>query len=76
MPVVFGYKDKKSLKEIVKKYDFFIATAPLMPSVASTFGKVLGPAGKMPSPQLGIILEENDESIKGTLVKISKSIKI
>ncbi len=70
------YKDKKSLKNLIKQYDFFIAAAPLMPSVATTFGKILGPAGKMPSPQLGIIFQETPEIIKQELSKISKSIKI
>ena len=70
------YKDKKVLKNLVKNYDFFIAAAPLMPKVATTFGKILGPAGKMPSPQLGILMQENEASIKSTLEKISKSIKI
>ena len=70
------YKDKKALKNLIKKYDFFIAAAPLMPSIASTFGKILGPAGKMPSPQLGIIQKESPELIEQELEKISKSIKV
>lgn len=70
------YKDKKSLKMLVKEYDFFIAAAPLMPSVATTFGKVLGPSGKMPSPQLGVLMKEDDTSIKQLLEKISTSVKI
>jgi hypothetical protein len=36
------YKEKKDLKRLIKEYDFFIASAALMPSVATTFGKVLG----------------------------------
>ncbi len=70
------YKDKKSLKNLVKEYDFFIAAAPLMPAVATTFGKVLGPAGKMPSPQLGIVPNEDEKSIKSLLERIDKSMKI
>ena len=70
------YKDKKALKELVKEYDFFIAAAPLMPAVATTFGKVLGPAGKMPSPQLGIVAPEDENTIRHTLERIDKSIKI
>ena len=70
------YKDKKMLKDIVKEFDFFIAVAPLMPSVATTFGKVLGPAGKMPSPQLGIIPNDDEKTIRAVLDKISKSIKL
>ncbi|MBS3081443.1 hypothetical protein J4416_00710 [Candidatus Pacearchaeota archaeon] len=70
------HKDKLALKNFVKKYDFFMAHASLMPSVASSYGRVLGPAGKMPSPQLGVIMKDSDEEIKDTLVKISKSAKI
>ncbi len=75
-PEFAKYKDKKELKNLVKDYDFFIASAPLMPKVATVFGKVLGPAGKMPSPQLGVLMQENDEAIKVLLEKISKSIKV
>jgi large subunit ribosomal protein L1 len=71
------YKDKDLLKNLVEGYDFFIAQADLMPRVATTFGKVLGPAGKMPSPQLGILPGTADEKIiQGLLDKISKSVKI
>lgn len=71
------YKDKARLKKLVNEYDFFIAEAPLMPKVATVFGKVLGPVGKMPSPQLGILpTDASDAVIKSTLAKISKSIKI
>ncbi|MEM3074490.1 MAG: hypothetical protein QW727_00930 [Candidatus Pacearchaeota archaeon] len=70
------YKDKKDLKNLVKNYDFFIASEKNMTSVATTFGRVLGPAGKMPSPKLGIIINENDDEIKKILDKINRSIKI
>ena len=73
----FGkYKDKNALKNLVKKYDFFISIGSLMPAVATTFGKVLGPAGKMPSPQLGILPNDSDDVIKGVLDKVSKAVKI
>ncbi len=70
------YKDKKMLKNLVKDYDYFIAAAPLMPKVATTFGKILGPAGKMPSPQLGILMQENEAQVQATIDKISNSIKV
>jgi len=70
------YKDKKKLKNLVKKYNFFISQASLMPKVATTFGRMLGPAGKMPSPQLGIILNADEKSINGIKKKIDNSIKI
>src|SRR3989339_533506 len=66
------YNDKK----LVKKYDFFIAQASVMPKVATTFGRVLGPTGKMPSPQLGIILNADEKTINELKEKINSSIKI
>lgn len=70
------YKEKKDLRKLVKEFDAFIASAPLMPAVATTFGRVLGPSGKMPSPQLGIIPNETEAVIKMVVEKISKSIKV
>ncbi|OYT36664.1 hypothetical protein B6U91_00685 [Candidatus Pacearchaeota archaeon ex4484_71] len=70
------YNNKKKLKDLVKKYDFFIAQASLMPKVATTFGRVLGPAGKMPSPQLGIILNADEKSINEIKEKVNNSVKI
>jgi large subunit ribosomal protein L1 len=70
------YKDKKDIKKLVKNYDFFIANAKLMPSVATTFGRVLGPTGKMPSPQLGILANEDDKSIEELVKKIDSTVRI
>lgn len=70
------YKDKKELKRLVDKFDFFIAQASLMPKVATTFGRALGPSGKMPSPQLGILLNADDKTIEETISKINHSLKI
>ncbi len=70
------YSDKGKLKKLVKKYDFFIAQASVMANVATVFGKVLGPAGKMPSPQLGILFDVNDKTIEDLKQKINNSLKI
>jgi large subunit ribosomal protein L1 len=71
-----NYKDKKPIKKLVKQFDFFVASAPLMPSVATTFGKFLGPAGKMPSPKLGILVSESESDIKTLVEKINHTVRI
>lgn len=71
-----SYTDKAKLKNLVDKYDFFIAQASLMPKVATTFGRALGPAGKMPSPQLGIIMNADEKTISDLKEKINNSVKI
>ncbi|MCH8945742.1 MAG: hypothetical protein IIA85_02370 [Nanoarchaeota archaeon] len=70
------YSEKTELRKLVKRFDFFIAQASLMASVATNFGRVLGPAGKMPSPQLGILLNAEDKPIAELKEKINNSIKI
>ena len=70
------YKDKKDMKKLVKQYDFFMANAKLMPSVATSFGRVLGPVGKMPSPQLGVLMSEDEEVIKTLLAKINSTVRV
>ena len=70
------YSDKKALKKLVNSFDFFISQANLMASVATTFGRVLGPLGKMPSPQLGVIMEVNDKTINELKEKINNSVRV
>lgn len=70
------YSDKKELKRLVKKFDFFISQANLMANVATVFGRFLGPAGKMPSPNLGVLMNVSDSEIKNLVEKINKSARI
>lgn len=43
-------KDAKGAKRTVDDIDFFLAEAPLMPTIGKRLGVVLGPRGKMPRP--------------------------
>ncbi len=65
------------IKKLIKEYDFFIANAKLMPSIAQKFGKILGIAGKMPDPKMGcVLLQENEKVIEDLVEKLSKMVKI
>jgi large subunit ribosomal protein L1 len=70
------YKDLKDIKKLAKKYDAFIAVAPMMGKVATTFGRVFGPMNRMPSPQAGIIPQENEEMVKMMIEKMNKSLRV
>lgn len=70
------YKDNKALKTLAAQYDSFIAVASMMAPVATKFGRALGPTGKMPSPQAGIMTAEDDETIKATLDKMKKVVRV
>ncbi|RLE39231.1 50S ribosomal protein L1 [Candidatus Woesearchaeota archaeon] len=71
----FDKLDKKTIKKISRDYDVFIAQANIMPKVATTFGRVLGPKGKMPNPKAGCVIPP-----KATLTqlydKLQKTVKI
>jgi large subunit ribosomal protein L1 len=43
-------KDAKAAKKVVAGIDFFLAEAPLMPTIGKRLGVILGPRGKMPRP--------------------------
>jgi len=69
--------DKKSLKKIARDYDFFISAASLMPSVAGTFGKTLGPLGKMPNPKFGgVVMKEDANIVKSAVDKFKNSVSL
>ncbi len=68
-------KDKRLAKKLAKEYDFFIAQANIMPQVATAFGKVLGPKGKMPNPKAGCIVPPA-ANIEPLYNKLQKTIRI
>lgn len=42
--------DRKRAKQIASQYQFFIAEAPLMPTIGKRLGAIFAPRGKMPKP--------------------------
>ena len=70
------YKEAKDFKKLAKKYDAFIAVAPMMGKVATKFGRVFGPMNRMPSPQAGIITQETEEMIQAMISKMNKAVRV
>lgn len=68
--------DKSSIKSIIRKYDYFIAQASLMPELAKTLGKYLGPTGKMPVPGRGVVINDDENTVKKELAKFQGSLKV
>lgn len=70
------YKEMKDMKKLAKKYDAFIAVAPMMGKVATKFGRVFGPMNKMPSPQAGIVPKEDEAMVVAMIDKMNKSLRV
>jgi len=68
-------KDKKAVKKLVRENAYFIGQANIMPQVASAFGRVLGPKGKMPNPKAGCIVPPK-ASLKPLYDKLQNTIRV
>jgi large subunit ribosomal protein L1 len=72
----FKKLDKKAIKKLAQETDFFVAQATIVPQVASTFGKILGPKGKMPNPKAGGIVPPTLPDFKPLMDKFQKTVKL
>ncbi|MFH1249248.1 MAG: hypothetical protein V1660_03785 [archaeon] len=70
------WQDKKEMKKLAKDYDFFVAVPSVMQLVATKFGRILGPMGKMPSPQLGLLVSQDEKSIQELISKLRKTTRV
>ncbi|MFT4310052.1 MAG: 50S ribosomal protein L1 [Candidatus Woesearchaeota archaeon] len=68
-------KDKKAVKKLADQYDYFVAQATAMTQVAATFGRVLGPRGKMPNPKAGCVLPPK-AALKPVYERLQKTIRV
>ena len=69
------YTIKKDIKKLADSYDFFIAQATIMPKIATAFGKVFGPRGKMPNPKAGCVVPPN-ANLKPLYEKLKKTTRL
>jgi len=63
-------RNKSSAKKLVKKYEFFLCEAQLMPLVGKILGRYLGPKGKMPE------LLPPDKNPSSMIEELKKSVRI
>ena len=68
-------QEKKLIRKLARENDFFVGQATLMPKIATSFGRVLGPKGKMPNPKSGCIVPPN-ANLKVVYEKLQSTVKI
>ena len=69
------FKDKTKVKKLSKSYDLFLAQANIMGKIATIFGKVLGPKGKMPNPKAGQVITP-DMDLEKIKQKINSTVRL
>ncbi len=68
-------KDKKAVKKLVREHAFFIGQANIMPQVATAFGRILGPKGKMPNPKAGCIVPPK-AALKPLYIRLQNTVRV
>ena len=68
-------KDKKSVKRLASGHAYFIGQSNIMPQIATVFGRILGPKGKMPNPKAGCIVPPK-AALKPLYSKLQNTIRV
>ena len=69
------FREKKDIKKIANEYDYFIGQGNIMPKIATVFGRVFGPRGKMPNPKSGCIVPPNTSNLKPLYDKLQRTVR-
>ena len=68
---------KKEIRKLAHDMDFFVSQAQMMAPVAASFGRALGPLGKMPSPATGSVVTKLDDATLRELVeRFNKTVRL
>ena len=71
----FKALEKGKIKKLAETTTFFIAQSTIMPQIAATFGKILGPRGLMPNPKAGAVIPPTGE-VKPIVERLQKTVKV
>jgi large subunit ribosomal protein L1 len=71
----FEKMQKKELRKVAAQYDYFLGQANIMPKIAGSFGRVLGPRGKMPNPKAGCIVPPK-APLAPLMERLQKTVKV
>lgn len=66
---------KPEVRKLAKECEFFVGQANIMPKIAATFGRTLGPRGKMPNPKAGCIVPPK-APLKPLFEKLQKTVRV
>ncbi|MBD3311841.1 50S ribosomal protein L1 [archaeon] len=70
------YAKKRAAKNLVRRHKFFVAQANLMGEVAKSFGRYLGPKGRMPDPKAGAVIPPKKDLLKPLYDKLQKIVRV
>ena len=71
----FQKYQKNQIKKLANEFDYFIAQANIMAKIATSFGRIFGPRGKMPNPKAGCVVPPN-ANLASLCERLQKTIRV